>query len=114
MQTGHDGADGDVEDLRRVLVGEVADINEDDHVTEIVRHLGEGLHDLVLRQALDDSGLGVRPRVGFESVIEEIVAFLERLRRGRALFASAAVDVQIGEDPEEPGSVRPLSHKTER
>ena len=55
MQTGHDGADRDVEDLGRVLVGEVADIDEDEHVPEIVRHGGEGVDHRILRQVLDDA-----------------------------------------------------------
>src|SRR5919201_2002359 len=35
-------------------------------------------------------------------VVEEVVAFLERLGVGRALDATAAVDVQVREDPQEP------------
>ena len=54
MEAGHDGADRDVEDLRRVLVGEVADVDEHDHVAEVVRHGRERRDDVVLRQPLDD------------------------------------------------------------
>ena len=37
-----------------------------------------------------------------EAVVEEVVAFLDRLRRGRALLAAAAVDVEVREDAHEP------------
>ena len=37
MKAGHDRADRDVEDLRRIGVGEVADVDEDDHVAKVVR-----------------------------------------------------------------------------
>ena len=43
-----------------------------------------------------------------ELVVEEVVAFLERLHLRRALLAAAAVDVQVGQDPQQPGAqVRP-------
>ena len=54
MKTGHDGADRDVQDLGRVRVAEVAEVNEHEHVTEVVRHCGERRHDVVLRQTLYD------------------------------------------------------------
>ena len=76
MKAGHDRPDRNVEDLSRVLVREVADVDEDDDVPEVVRHLGKGLHDLVLGKALDDPRLVVGSRVRFEPVVEEVVAFL--------------------------------------
>ena len=43
-----------------------------------------------------------------ELVVEEVVAFLERLRVGRALLPAAAVDVEVRQDPQQPGAqVRP-------
>ena len=75
-------------------------------VTEIVRHLGERLDDAVLREPLDHAllvGVLVGDR-GLELVVEEVVAFLERLGVGRALHAAAAVDVQVGQDAQQPGA----------
>src|SRR5438105_7248426 len=43
-----------------------------------------------------------------QPVVEEVVAFLERLHVWGALLAAAAVDVQVREDAQEPGAqVRP-------
>ena len=55
MQAGHDGAERDVEDLRRVRVAEVADVDEHDDVTEVVGERGERGHDRVLGEPLDDA-----------------------------------------------------------
>ena len=45
----------------------------------------------------------VRPAGGLlHPVVEEVVAFLERLRLGLALKATAAIDVEVREDAEEP------------
>ena len=53
--------------------------------------------------ALDDLLLfGLAARL-LEPVVEEVVAFLERLGVRRALPAPAAVDVEVREDAEEPG-----------
>ena len=54
MQARHDGADRDVEDLRGVGVAELAQVDEDDDVAEIVRELGERVDDTALREPLDD------------------------------------------------------------
>ena len=59
VQAGHDGADRDVEDLRRLLVGEVADVDEHDDVAEVVRHVRRGRRRSVLREPLDDALLVV-------------------------------------------------------
>ena len=71
-----------------------------------MRHLGQRSHDVVLRQPLDDALLVARAAVAgrLEPVVEEVVAFLERLLIGRALLAPAAVDVQVREDAQEPGA----------
>ena len=47
MEAGHDGADRDVEDLRGVGVREVAEVDEHEHVTEVVRDFGESCDDIV-------------------------------------------------------------------
>jgi len=47
MKTGHDGADRDVEDLRGIGVREVAEVDEHEHVAEVVRDFGEGCDDIV-------------------------------------------------------------------
>ena len=110
MQPRHDGPDRDVEDLRRVRVGEVADVDQDDHVAEVVRHLRRARRTIaVLRQPLVDALLvGDRPPGLLELVDEEVVALLERLHVRRALQPAAAVDVEVREDAEEPGAqVRP-------
>ena len=39
MQPAHHGADRDVEDLGRVCVAELADVDEYEHVAEVVRHV---------------------------------------------------------------------------
>ena len=57
MQARHHGADRDVEDLRGVGVGEVADVDEHDDVAEVVRHFGERGDDVGLRELLDDGVL---------------------------------------------------------
>src|SRR5947209_830438 len=106
VQTRHHGTDRDVEDLRRVLVAEVADVDEHDRVAEVMRHRRERSDRVVLRESLDHALLvRVRlPRRLLELVVEEVVAFLERLAVGRALSAAAAIDVQVGENSQEPGA----------
>ena len=67
-------------------------------------HLRQRGDDVVLREPLDDRvlvGGGLARRV-LELVVEVVVAFLERLHLGGALLPPAAVDVQVGEDPQEP------------
>ena len=49
MKARHDGADRDVEDLSRLGVAELADVDEDDDVPEVVGNLGERFRDVVLR-----------------------------------------------------------------
>src|SRR5262249_9748831 len=82
------------------------DVDEDDHVAEVVRDVGEGVDDGVLRQAVDHAVLvrvPVRHR-RLELVVEEVVAGLvDRGHLRRALGAAAAVDVDVREDPEQPG-----------
>ena len=66
----------------------------------------ERADDVVLRQSLDDAllvGVAVARRL-LEAVVEEVVTFLERLLVRRALLAPAAVDVQVGEDAQQPGA----------
>ena len=106
MQTRHDGTDRDVEDLGRVLVGEVADVDEHDDVAEVVRDDRQRPDDVVLREPLDDVLLvSVAVARGLlEPVVQEVVTFLKRLLVRRALLAPAAVDVQVGEDPQQPGT----------
>ena len=78
MKARHDGADRDVEDLRGLRVAELADVDEDEHVAEVVRHRRERLGDVVLREPLENALLvALVGRV--EAVVEEVVAFLERL-----------------------------------
>ena len=48
MKAGHDGAYRDVENLCRIGVGEVADVDEDDHVAKVVRHGRQRADDVVL------------------------------------------------------------------
>ena len=103
MEPRHDGPDRDLEDLRRVRVAEVADVDEHDHVPEVVRHRRKGRNGIVLREPIIDAILR-RAAVLLELVVEEVVALLERLQIGRALDAPAAVDVQVGQDPEQPGT----------
>ena len=63
-------------------VAEVADVDEHDHVPEVVRHGRERRHDVVLREPLVDALLvDVRlARRLLEAVVEEVVALLERLQ----------------------------------
>ena len=95
MQSGHDGADWDVEDARCVGVGEVTDVDQDDHVAEIVRHGGERRDDVVLGEPLDDPLLVevAVARVLLQPVVEVLGPFFERLLVRRALLAAPAVDV---------------------
>ena len=59
MQTRHDGADRDVQDLGRVRVGEVAEVDEHEDVTEVVRDRRQSRDDVVLREPLDHTiGVG--------------------------------------------------------
>ena len=106
MQAGHDGADRDVEDLRRVRVGEVADVDEHEHVAEVVRHLGERLDDVVLREPLDDALLVGRLALRLLELVREVVVALPRAAASSGVrwIAAAAVDVQVGEDPQQPGA----------
>ena len=104
VQARHHSADRNVEDLRGVRIGEVADVHQDYNVAKIMRHFRERAHDVVLRQPLDDAVFVARPVArSLELVVEEVVAFLERLRVRRALLLAAAVDVQVREDPQQPG-----------
>ena len=89
VETGHDRPDRDVEDLRRVLVREVADVDQDDDIPEVVRHGRERIDGVILGQPSEDLLLlrvALGQRVG-EAVVEVVVAFLERLRVRRALLA---------------------------
>ena len=106
MEPRHDGAHRDVEDLGRVGVAELADVDEDDDVAEVVRQLGERADDVVLREPLDDALLVERLLAlgGRELVGEEVVALLERLLVGRPLELAPAIEVQVRQDPEEPGA----------
>src|SRR4029077_19631553 len=62
-------------------------------------------HDVVLRQALHDPVfVGVAVSALREPVVEEIVVRLERLHLWRALLPPSAVDVEVGEDPQQPGT----------
>src|SRR6185503_8539547 len=108
MKARHDGADRDVQDLRRLRVAEVRDVDEDEHVSKVVRHARERLSDVVLGEPLEDALLVGLARRRLEPVVENVVAFLERLLVRRALRATAAVDVQVREDPQQPrAKVRP-------
>jgi hypothetical protein len=82
---GHDGPDRDVEDLRRVGVAEVADVDEHDDVAEVVRERRKGRHDRVLGEPLDDAVLVehlLAARLG-DPVGEVVVVLLERSSSGR-------------------------------
>ena len=103
MQAGHHGPDRNVEDLRRIGIAEVADVDEHQHVAEVVRHLRERRDGVVLGKPAVDPLL-VRLARFLELVVEEVVALFQRLHVGRALDATAAVDVQVGEDAEQPGA----------
>jgi len=89
MEARHHRADRDVEDLRRVRVREVADVDEHDDLAELWRDVSERVHDGILRQALDDTLLveDLLARRGCELVGEEVVALLARwMRRPRSTF----------------------------
>src|SRR5580765_8182530 len=111
MKSRHDGADRNVEDLRGLRVAELADVDKYEHVAEVMRHRREGLGDVVLRQPLENSLLvALVGRV--ETVVEEVVALLERLGVRCPLRAAAAVYVQVREDAQEPrAEVRPGSER---
>jgi hypothetical protein len=73
VQARHHCADRDVEDLGRVLIREVADVDEDEHVAEVVRHRRERFDD-VLGEPLDDP-VRVGDRLArrlLEPVVEEV------------------------------------------
>ena len=55
MKARHDGADRNVENLRRLGVGEVADVDQDDDVPEVVRDLRQRLGDVILREPVEDA-----------------------------------------------------------
>src|SRR5262245_32666972 len=104
MEPGHHGAHRDVENLGGVGVAEVADVDEHDDVAEVVGDVGEGVHDRVLREALDDAVLVEELLApGFDHLVGEVVVvLLERSLVGPALETAPAVDVEVREDPEEP------------
>jgi len=62
-----------------------------------------------VRGLVDALLLDVRLAAGLlQPVVEEVVAFLERLHVGRALLPSTAVDVEVRQDPQEPrAEIRP-------
>ena len=62
MKPRHHRPDRHVEDLRGVVVAEVADVDEDDRVPEVVRNRGERSDGVVLREPFDDALL-VRVRL---------------------------------------------------
>ena len=108
MESGHHGSDRDVEDLRGVGVGEVSDVDEDDHVAEVVRHLGERADHVVLGQPLEEGDYFLYNRLestlGDENPDEERV--IERLSQNAVVealaevphdFRDAIVLVDIGE-----------------
>jgi hypothetical protein len=71
VQPGHDGPDRDIEDLRRIGIAEIADIDEDEHVAEIVRHLRERGHRIILGEPPVDPLLICFARL-LELVVEEV------------------------------------------
>ncbi len=102
MQPGHHGADRDAENLCSILVAEVADVDEHDHVAEVVRHLGQRGDDVVLREPFDDTIL-VGRAVGLrELVVQVVVVRFERLQLRRTLIAPSAIDVEVRQDPQQP------------
>ena len=48
MQAGHHGPDWNVENLGRIGVAEIADVDEHDDITEVMGHRGESLGHVVL------------------------------------------------------------------
>src|SRR4029453_13288416 len=109
VQARHDRADRNVEDLRRIAVAEVGEIDEQDDVPEVVWKISERRDGVVLGEPLPDATpVGVPVTRLFQAVVEELVVLLQRLLVGSALDLAAAVDVQVGKNPEEPGAeVRP-------
>ena len=99
----HHRADRDVEDLRGVLVAEVADVDEHDRIAEVVRHGAERRHDVILRQAFDDAPLPRRNSVGTRRACRRGSSRSPRAPgSGARAAAAAAVDVQVREDAEQP------------
>lgn len=105
MEPRHHCSHGNIEDLGRIGVRELADIDEDDRVTEVMWHFGERLNHHVLRKSLDDAllvGVLLGDRL-FKLVVEEVVALFKRLRIGRALRLPSTIDVEVREDAQQPG-----------
>ena len=102
MQAGHDRPHRDVEDLRGIGVAEVADVDQHDHVAEVVRHVGERLHDgpatAARRPAPRRSACRRPPRGGRRGSSRP-----PRAAACRAHAAPApAVDVEVREDAQQP------------
>src|SRR4249920_892240 len=110
VESRHDGSDGHVEDLCGISVRKVPDVDQHDDVAELRLDLRQGVHDRVLRQALDDLVRLERFLAGGRGhlVREVVVGLFELLRLRRALDLATPVDVQVREDAEEPrAQVRP-------
>src|SRR2546426_3118826 len=73
MQAGHHGPDRNVEDLGGIGVAEVADVDEHEHVAEVVRDLRQRSDGIVLGEPPVDTFL-VRLAGLLELVVEEVVA----------------------------------------
>src|SRR4051794_24873139 len=105
VQPRHDRSDRNIEDLRRFGIAEVPDVDEDDHVAEVVWARGESVQDRVLREALVAPLLVRDLAAGVLELLEEVVvARLEGLDVGGPLDLAPAVDVDVRKDPKEPGA----------
>ena len=93
MQARHHGADRDVENLCGVGIRELADVDEHEHVAEVVRHLGQRVDDRVLAEPLEEGDYYLYNRLEStmpdENPDEERV--LERLSQNTVVEALAEV-----------------------
>src|SRR5450759_5989641 len=108
VQPRHDGADRNRQDLRRLLVAELAEIDQYEHVAEVVWQSRQGIDDAGLRESIQQSlfvvARVVTARRRVEAVVEGVVAFLQRAFGRSSLLPPASIAVDVGEDAKKPGA----------
>lgn len=106
VDAAHDGADGEVEDLHDLLVGESFDVGVVDHHAIVLADIRQRVDDVPVRDPLErfnfrggETVRSMRHHVGLLLVGH----VLRRGFIGSALLLAALVDVGVGEDAVQPG-----------
>ena len=92
MKARHDGADRNVEDLRGIRIAELADVDEDENVPEVVRHRSERLGDVIVLVDIGDFSYADAAQI-LEIPIGTVMS---RLHRGRRILKRELAEQAVG------------------